>query len=57
MGDLKRYHVVFDKDENVVETKSVGVAEEVNRVVDVLAVSAKDARKKAAVLIGQKGGA
>lgn len=55
MADLKIYHVIFDENEDVVETKNMGDAPVVTRVVAVLATSAVDARKKASVLIGQRG--
>lgn len=55
MGDLKEYKVVFDENEDVVETIVVETASERPRTVRVFATSAVDARKKASVLIGQGG--
>lgn len=55
MGDLKEYLVTFDEDEDVLSTKLVSVAEVRQRTVRVFATSSADARKKASVLIGQRG--
>lgn len=47
------YQVVFDGDLHVLQVKDMGPADNVQRVVGVLAQDSADAQKKAKILIGR----